>query len=88
MPEILIEGALFVVLIVTAVALIVFTVLEFTPLGLRLRQARNRRLIEQAADRVARFTARTTPPTWCCSPTANGSAPSVSRRLSMASVIT
>ena len=52
MLEILIEGALFVLLILIAAALIVFTALEFTPLGLRLRQAKNRRLIEQAADRV------------------------------------
>lgn len=52
MLEIIVEGALFVLLILMAAALIVFTVLEFTPLGLRLRQARNRRLIEQAADRV------------------------------------
>ncbi len=52
MAEILLEGALFVVLVLAAATLTVFIVLQFTPLGLRLRQARNRILIEQAAERV------------------------------------
>jgi hypothetical protein len=52
MVDILLEGALFVVLVLAAAALTVFIVVQFTPVGLRLRQARNRRLIEQAADRV------------------------------------
>jgi hypothetical protein len=52
MIEIVIEGALFVVLLATAVALFIFALMQFTPLGLRLRQARNRRQIEAAADLV------------------------------------
>jgi hypothetical protein len=51
MTEIVVEGALFVVLVATAVALFVFVLMQFTPLGLRIRQARNRRLIEAAANR-------------------------------------
>jgi len=46
------EGALFVVLLAAAAVLTVFIVLRFTPVGLRVRQARNRRLIEAAADRI------------------------------------
>jgi hypothetical protein len=52
MIEIVIEGALFVVLVATAVALLIFAIVQFTPLGLRIRQARNRRQIEAAADLV------------------------------------
>ncbi len=52
MIEIVVEGALFVVLLATAVALLIFVLVQFTPLGLRIRQARNRRLIEAAADLV------------------------------------
>jgi len=52
MAEIVIEGALFVVLVATAVALFIFALIQFTPLGLRIRQARNRRLIEAAAHRA------------------------------------
>lgn len=52
MAEIVVEGALFVVLVATAVALVVFALMQFTPLGLRIRQARNRRLIEASADLV------------------------------------
>lgn len=52
MFEIVLEGALFVVLVATVGSLVVFVVTQFTPLGLRVRQARNRRLIEAAAERV------------------------------------
>jgi hypothetical protein len=52
MVEIVLEGALFVVLVATAVALLAFVLMQFTPLGLRIRQARNRRLIEAAANRA------------------------------------
>jgi hypothetical protein len=52
MLDIVIEGVLFVVLVATAVAFVIFVTIQFTPLGLRLRQAKNRRLIEAAADRV------------------------------------
>jgi hypothetical protein len=52
MVEIVVEGALFVALVLTAIALFVFVLMQFTPLGLRVRQSRNRRLIEQAAERT------------------------------------
>jgi hypothetical protein len=52
MTEIVVEGVLFVVLVATAVALVIFILMQFTPLGLRIRQARNRRLIEAAANHV------------------------------------
>ena len=52
MFEIVLEDALFVIVLVAAGALLAFLVLRATPLGLRLRQAKNRRQIEQAADRV------------------------------------
>jgi hypothetical protein len=50
MFEIVLEDALFVIVLVAAGALLMYTVLRATPLGLRFRQAKNRRLIEQAAD--------------------------------------
>jgi hypothetical protein len=52
MVEIVVEGVLFVALVVTAVALFAFTLVQFTPLGLRIRQTRNRRLIEQTVERT------------------------------------
>jgi hypothetical protein len=52
MVQIVIEGVLFVALVATAVALFVFVLVQFTPLGLRIRQARNRRSIEAAASRT------------------------------------
>ncbi len=52
MVEIVVEGALFVVLVATVVALLIFVLVQFTPLGLRIRQLRNRRLIEAAANHV------------------------------------
>jgi hypothetical protein len=52
MLEIVAEGALFVMVLAAAFALLAFFVLRATPLGLRVRQTRNRLLIEQAANRV------------------------------------
>ncbi len=52
MIEVLTEAVLFVLLVATAVALATFVVLQFTPLGLRVRQTRNRRAIEAAANRT------------------------------------
>jgi hypothetical protein len=52
MSIILAEGVLFVALIATVAALLVFVVLHVTPLGIRLRQTRNRRRIERAAERA------------------------------------
>jgi hypothetical protein len=49
MVQIVVEGVLFVAGLATAVALSAFALVQFTPLGLRIRQARNRRLIEQTA---------------------------------------
>jgi len=50
MQEILIEGVLFVALVATVATLLSLVVLHFTPLGVRLRQTRNRRQIERAAE--------------------------------------
>ena len=52
MTEIIIEGVLFVALIAAIGALFYFVVVYFTPVGIRIRQSRNRRQIERAADRV------------------------------------
>ena len=52
MATIVLEGALFVALIVTMGALLYLVLMQFTPLGVRVRQARNRRLLEAAAARV------------------------------------
>ena len=52
MVEIVLESVLFVALVATVVVLVIFALVEFTPLGLRLRQARNRRLIEETAERT------------------------------------
>ena len=52
MATIVLEGVLFVTLIVTIGALLYLVLMQFTPLGVRVRQARNRRLIEAAAARV------------------------------------
>jgi hypothetical protein len=49
MTAILVEGTLFVALIAAVAALLFYIVLRFTPVGLRLRQAANRRKLEQAA---------------------------------------
>jgi hypothetical protein len=50
MVQIVVEGVLFVAGLATAVALSAFLLVQFTPLGLRIRQARNRRLIEQTVE--------------------------------------
>jgi len=46
MIGIIMEGALFVALIATVAALLFYALFRWTPLGLRLRQDRNRRQIE------------------------------------------
>ena len=52
MGAIIIEGVLFVALIATGVALLVWVVLTFTPAGVRLRQAQNRKRIAREAELV------------------------------------
>lgn len=52
MGAIIIEGVLFVVLITTGVALLCWIVLTFTPAGVRLRQAQNRKRITREAQLV------------------------------------
>lgn len=49
MAMILIEGVLFVALIVTAGALFLFVVKHYTPLGSRFQQRRNRRRLDRAS---------------------------------------
>jgi hypothetical protein len=49
MTTIVIEGVLFVALLAAVAALVFLILMQFTPLGVRLRQSRNRRRIEQAA---------------------------------------
>jgi len=50
MIGIIMEGALFVALIATVAALLFYALFRWTPLGLRLRQDRNRREIEHTLD--------------------------------------
>jgi hypothetical protein len=52
MVTIVLEGVLFVALLATTGALLYFVLMQSTPLGVRVRQSRNRRLIEAAAARV------------------------------------
>ena len=52
MATIVLEGVLFVALLVTTGALLYLVLMQFTPLGVRVRQGRNRRRIEAAAARV------------------------------------
>jgi hypothetical protein len=52
MIAIVVEGVLFVALIATVAALFYLVLMQFTPLGVRVRQIRNRRRIERAAARV------------------------------------
>jgi hypothetical protein len=52
MTEIIIEGVLFVALIAAVGTLFYLVLLYFTPAGIRLRQARNRRRIDRAAELV------------------------------------
>lgn len=50
MRAIILEGVLFVAFAATVVALLYYLVLYFTPAGVRLRQTRNRRKLERAAE--------------------------------------
>jgi hypothetical protein len=50
MLAILVEGVLFVAFVVTVAALLLFLLVQFTPVGLWLRQTKNRREIERAAE--------------------------------------
>ena len=52
MGAIIIEGVLFVALIATGVALLCWILLTYTPAGVRLRQAQNRKRIEREAQLV------------------------------------
>ena len=52
MDSIIMEGVLFVALIATLAVLLSIILLQFTPLGMRLRQTKNRREIERAAELV------------------------------------
>ncbi|MEO7086714.1 MAG: hypothetical protein ABI442_09715 [Gemmatimonadaceae bacterium] len=52
MTEIIIEGVLFVALIAAIGTLLYFLVMYFTPVGARVRQTRNRRQIDRAAELV------------------------------------
>ena len=52
MTEIIIEGVLFVALIAAVGALFYFVLMQFTPVGLRVRQAKNRRQLDRAAELV------------------------------------
>ena len=52
MGAIIVEGVLFVVLITTGVALLCWLFLTFTPAGVRLRQAQNRKRIVREAELV------------------------------------
>jgi hypothetical protein len=50
MSAIILEGVLFVALLATGAALLYFVVVSFTPVGVRLRQTRNRRQLDRAAE--------------------------------------
>jgi hypothetical protein len=50
MIGIILEGVLFVALLATVAALVVYALIRWTPLGLRLKQDANRRQIEHALD--------------------------------------
>lgn len=52
MSAIIIEGVLFVAFVATVAALLYYVVLYFTPVGVSIRQARNRRRIERASEEV------------------------------------
>lgn len=49
MTEIIIEGVLFVALIAAGAALLYFLLVYFTPTGIRIRQAKNRKRLDRAA---------------------------------------
>jgi hypothetical protein len=50
MSVIIVEGVLFVALLGTGAALLYFVLVQFTPIGIRLRQMQNRRQIDRAAE--------------------------------------
>ncbi|HEY2852226.1 MAG TPA: hypothetical protein VGJ18_05230 [Gemmatimonadaceae bacterium] len=50
MSVIILEGVLFVALLATGAALLYFVVVSFTQVGVRLRQTRNRRQLDRAAE--------------------------------------
>lgn len=50
MSVIIVEGVLFVALLGTGAALLYFVIVQFTPVGIRLRQKHNRRQIDRAAE--------------------------------------
>ena len=52
MSVIIIEGVLFVALLATGAALLYFVLVQFTPVGVRLRQTQNRRRLDRAAELV------------------------------------
>ncbi len=52
MGAIIMEGVLFVALIAAGGTLIYWAVILFTPVGVRLRQTRNRKRIERAAELI------------------------------------
>ena len=52
MSEIILEGVLFVALVAAVGTLFYLVIVHFTPVGVRLRQTRNRRRIDRAADLV------------------------------------
>jgi hypothetical protein len=52
MGAIIVEGVLFVALIAAGGALLYWVLILFTPAGIRIRQTKNRRRIERAAELV------------------------------------
>jgi hypothetical protein len=52
MTAIIIEGVLFVALIVTIGTLFYLVLMHFTPVGIRVRQAQNRKRLDRAAELV------------------------------------
>ena len=50
MSAIIVEGVLFVALLATGAALLYFVLVQFTPVGVRLRQMQNRRQLDRAAE--------------------------------------
>jgi hypothetical protein len=60
MGAIIVEGVLFVALIAAGGALLYWVILYVTPAGIRIRQTRNRRRIERAAELVCAIHGRRT----------------------------
>jgi hypothetical protein len=60
MGAIIVEGVLFVALIAAGGALLYWVILYFTPAGVGIRQARNRKRIERAAELVCEIHGRHT----------------------------